>query len=173
MNKQARAKSLQYYKKGATMSNKRLYIVFGIMFISLTINGCSQSNDNSSVVPAFSDSVMEIEIPEPEPIEEPDNNLVDNEELEQEINEHTVDDYKPDASGALDDNHDGRGFNLTTGEYEPAFDTNNGQGFDRNGKHYNTKGEYIKAFNEASMSNPDFLTDEELETLVNGGTIMN
>ena len=47
------------------MNNKRLYIVFGIMFISLTINGCSQSNDNSSVVPAFSDSVMEIEIPEP------------------------------------------------------------------------------------------------------------
>ena len=46
------------------MSNKRLYIAFGIMFISLTINGC-QSNDNSSVVPAFSDSVIEIEIPEP------------------------------------------------------------------------------------------------------------
>lgn len=47
------------------MSNRKVYIVLGIMFISLTINGCSQSNDNSSVVPAFSDSVMEIEIPEP------------------------------------------------------------------------------------------------------------
>ena len=44
------------------MSNKRLYITLGIMFISLTINGC-QSNNSSSIVPAFSDSVMEI--PEP------------------------------------------------------------------------------------------------------------
>ena len=45
------------------MSNIRLYIVLGIVFISLTINGCSQSNDDSSVVSAFSDSI--IEIPEP------------------------------------------------------------------------------------------------------------
>lgn len=34
------------------------------MFISLTINGC-QSNNSSSIVPAFSDSVIEVEIPEP------------------------------------------------------------------------------------------------------------
>lgn len=47
------------------MSNKKLYIVLGVMFISLTINGCSQSNDSSSIVSAFSDSVIEIEIPEP------------------------------------------------------------------------------------------------------------
>lgn len=47
------------------MCNKRLYITLGIMFISLTINGCSQSNNGSGIVPAFSDSVIEIEIPEP------------------------------------------------------------------------------------------------------------
>ena len=70
------------------MSNKRLYITLGIMFISLTINGCSQTNDNSSVVPAFSDSVIEIEIPEPERIEEPENNLADNEEVEDNIVEN-------------------------------------------------------------------------------------
>ena len=58
------------------------------MFISLTINGCSQTNDNSSVVPAFSDSVIEIEIPEPERIEEPENNLADNEEVEDNIVEN-------------------------------------------------------------------------------------
>lgn len=70
------------------MSNKRLYITLGIMFISLTINGCSQTNDNSSIVSAFSDSVMEIEIPEPEQIEEPENNLADNEEVEDNIVEN-------------------------------------------------------------------------------------
>lgn len=46
------------------MNNKRLYIALGIMFISLTINACSETS-NSSVVPTLSDSVIEIEIPEP------------------------------------------------------------------------------------------------------------
>lgn len=44
------------------MSNKRLYIILGIMFMNLTINGCSQPNNNS-VMSAISDSVLEIEIP--------------------------------------------------------------------------------------------------------------
>lgn len=59
------------------MSNKRLYITLGIMFISLTITGCSQTS-NSSIVPAFSDSI--IEIPEPEPTEEPE--PTDNEQVD-------------------------------------------------------------------------------------------
>ena len=59
------------------MNNKKLYIALGIMFISLTINGCSETPD-SSVVSAFSGSIIEIEIPEP--IEEPE--PTDNEQVD-------------------------------------------------------------------------------------------
>lgn len=166
------------------MSNKRLYIVLGIMFISLTMNGC-QSNNGSGIVPAFSDSVMEIEITEPADSlnrgNESSENKIDadgsaigtdgktNEELEQELN--AIEDVKPDPSTSTDGIFDGGGVNLETGEYDPYHDTNNGQGWDKLGQHFDTWGEYKEAFYEASMSDPDNLTQEELETLGNGGTV--
>jgi hypothetical protein len=42
------------------------------MFISLGFTGCNKATDNSSVIPTISESLLAIEIPEPEPIEEPE-----------------------------------------------------------------------------------------------------
>lgn len=174
------------------MSNKRLYIVLGIMFISLTINGCSQSNDNSSVVSAFSDSVIGIEVQEPvdslnegQAIDREDGteeNKIDadgsaigtdgktNEELEQELNgieDQKVEDTSNFSGGAVDYSNEPW--------YVEGIDysrDNNGQGWDLGGKHYNTKGEYLKAMHEMDSADPDNLTPEEIEILGNGGTIM-
>lgn len=169
------------------MSNKKVYIVLGVMFISLTINGCSQSNDDSSVVSAFSDSVMEIEIPEPADSLNRGNasseNKIDadgsaigtdgktNEELEEELNEvedQKVEDTSNFSGGAVDYSNEPWYF-----EGIDYSNDNNGQGWDMYGKHFDTLGELNKYEYQMDTSDPDFLTDEELETLINGGTIMN
>lgn len=50
-------------KRGKTMKNRKLYIVIGIMFLSVNISGCSKTEDNS-IISVFSSNVQMIDIPQ-------------------------------------------------------------------------------------------------------------
>lgn len=151
------------------------------MFISLTMNGCSQTNDGSSIVPAFSNSFMEVEVPEPEPIENSEDiegtsseneidasiggedTLTDEElveEIDESIQETQTSENEVDVNG-----------------YATDANTNGGKGFELMGKHYDTWGEYLNALHEQSANDPNAKTNEEIkqeeEALRNGGITYN
>lgn len=48
------------------------------------------------------------------------------------------------------------------------YDTNEGQGWDINGKHYNNMGEYDDSLFKNTEADDDVMTDEELEAFLNG-----
>lgn len=172
---------------------KKAYIILGTTILSISaFTGCN-TTDNSSLVSVFSDSIMEIEIPEPadslnegQAIDREDGteeNKIDadgsaigtdgktDEEVEQELNEvedQKVEDTSNFSGGAVDYSNEPWYF-----EGIDYSNDNNGQGWDMYGKHFDTLGELNKYEYQMDTSDPDNLTQEELETLANGGTIMN
>lgn len=182
------------------MSNKKLYIVLGIMFISLTINGC-QSNDSSSIVSAFSDSVIEIEIPEPADSLNRDSESSEN-KIDADVSiggEDTISDEElAEDLGEIPEQE-----NNSTGTYKwteeedkelaqklgydelpedlkreyASMDDNDGKGYEFRGQHYDTWGEYLRARHEQAANDPNAKTNEEMrqeaEALRNGGVTYN
>lgn len=93
------------------------------------------------------------------------------EEVEQELNEvedQKVEDTSNFSGGAVDYSNEPWYF-----EGIDYSNDNNGQGWDMYGKHFDTLGELNKYEYQMDTSDPDNLTQEELETLANGGKIMN
>ena len=182
---------------------KKAYIILGTTILSISaFTGCNKPENNCSLVSTFSSSIInankaivqrdgykvdaEIGLNEGQAIDREDGteeNKIDadgsaigtdgktNEELEQEINaieDQKVTDTSNFSGGDVD--YSNEPWYVEGIDYS---NDNNGQGYDKGNKHFDTWGEYVKDTHETTMSNPDFLTDEELETLGNGGTIMN
>lgn len=154
------------------MCNKKVRLITAIIVASsvLMFSGCGK--DASTTEPVISDAVEETEPTEepdekPEPEVPKDTMESDtaspgntntsetttegnssiggedtktDEEIEAELEE--MEEQQVDSSTSTDGKYDGGGVNLETGEYDPYHDTNNGQGWDINGEHFDNAGEY-------------------------------
>ncbi len=85
------------------------------------------------------------------------------EEIQAELAE--VENEQADPSTSVDGKYDGGGINLETGEYNADYDTNNGQGWDINGVHYENWGDYLEAGEKLTQElfGDDIMTTEELK----------
>ena len=179
------------------MCNKKVRLITAIIVTSsvLMFNGCGKNN--STTEPVISDAVEETkpteevddteEIVESEDTEDSSENTVESdndsldenssiggedtktdEEIEAELEEIPTE--QADPSTSTDGIYDADGNNLETGEYNADYDTNGGQGWDINGKHYETKGDYRRE----AYGNPEAdgaMTQEELEAYLRGETV--
>lgn len=76
-------------------------------------------------------------------------------------------DFSLDADPSL---YDENGINKETGQYNRFMDQddNNGQGWDYNDKHFETRGEYNRYVNEIMQNDPDVMSQEEWEAFKEG-----
>ena len=148
---------------------KRIHIAI-IMTMVIGFTGCNKTEDNCFITPTFSDALLSVEIPEPAPIEEPEPvDNIDSLNEGSIGGEDTVDSEtsQDETNETPQENQDQNGSELETvkieftdelakelaemldydelSEDDIVFftdpDTNNGQGYDYKGKHYETLGE--------------------------------
>ena len=171
---------------------KRIHIAI-IMTMVIGFTGCNKTEDNCFITPTFSDALLSVEIPEPAPIEEPEpvdntdslnegsiggEDTVDSETSQDETNETTQETQETQTESGLETEKleltDEIAEKIAKGlDYDelPDFmiesftdpDTNNGQGYEFRGKHYETLGEKQIARFLYNIEHENFKTNKEIK----------
>lgn len=181
------------------MNMKKTYIILGTTILSISaFTGCN-TTDNSSLVSVFSDTIMEIEIPEPidslNRDSESSKNKIDadasiggedtisDEELAEDLGEIPEQENNSTGTYKWTEEEDKElaqkiGYDELPEQLKEMFrdtDDNNGKGYYYLGKHYATYGEKLRAYWEYNANTG--ITNEELhkeeEALRNGGVTYN